>query len=220
MLIPTLSPRGQARFGSATLIGPHHPDRAEVEAFIARVYAERYGAKLRSFLPQLLAFRGADGELQAAVGTRRGQDGPLFVEQYLDASAEQTLAARHGVVARRDELVEVGNFAALSPGDARELIVQLTGILHAAGSRWVLFAATRQLRNAFDRLHLGTVELAPARRERLRDDRTEWGSYYNSNPCVLFGDIAAGQAFLRRSASESAKAALPSRPQAFALAHG
>ncbi|MBP6596116.1 MAG: thermostable hemolysin [Arenimonas sp.] len=219
MLIPTLSPRGQARFGSATVIDPSHPQRAEVEAFIAGVYAEKYGAQLRSFLPELLAFRRADGELQAAVGIRRAQDAPLFVEQYLDASAEATLATSRGIVARRDQLVEVGNFAAMSPGDARELIVQLTGILHAAGSRWVLFAATRQLRNAFDRLHLGTVELAPARRERLRDDQTEWGRYYESNPCVLFGDIAAGHAFLRRSAEDPGQAVAPVRPHAFALAH-
>jgi hypothetical protein len=153
------------------------------------------------------------------VGTRRAQDGPLFVEQYLDASAEATLAASRGIVARRDQMVEVGNFAAVSPGDSREMIVQLTGILHAAGARWVLFAATRQLRNAFDRLHLGTVELAPARRERLRDDQTEWGRYYDSNPCVLFGDIAAGHAFLQRNAYERAEASPSSRPHALAVAH-
>ncbi len=218
MLIHTLSPRGQARFRPASVIHPTHPQRAEVEAFIAGVYAEKYGAQLRSFLPQLLAFRRADGELQAAVGMRRAKDGPLFVEQYLDASAEHTIAVSRGLLARREELVEVGNFAAISPGDARELIVQLTGILHAAGARWVLFAATRQLRNAFDRLHLRTVELAPARRERLAGDTTHWGSYYEANPCVLFGDIAAGHDYLRRAAGGPRQARLPGRPQACARA--
>lgn len=200
MLIPKISPRASSRFHSATLVDADHPDRAEVEAFIAGVYAERYGASLTAFLPRLLAFRSQDGELQAAVGLRRGQERPLFVEQYLDASADQAIAARRGHPVRREELVEVGSFAACSAGDAREVIVQLTGLLHHAGVRWVLFAATRQLRNAFDRLRLHTVELAEARPERLQGDVAQWGSYYESQPKVLFGDIAAGYDFLYRAA--------------------
>lgn len=176
-------------------------DRAEVEAFIAHVYLARYGARLRGFLPHLLAFRDADDRLVAAVGLRTGREGPLFVEQYLDAPAQTVVAASLGRAVTRDALVEVGNLAALSAGDARALIVHLTGALHAAGLRWVLFTATRQLRNAFDRLHLSTVVLADADRARVRDDGTDWGRYYEVQPQVLFGDLAAGQAFLQTRAT-------------------
>ncbi len=199
MLSHLSAPLGPSRFHSACLVPADHPARAEVEAFIARVYAERYGAHLRSFLPDLLAYRDQDGALQAAVGLRRGTAGPLFVEQYLAMPAEQALRARLGCAVRRDELVEVGGFASRSPGDAREVIVQLTGLLHRAGVPWVLFAATRQLRNAFDRLRLATVVLAEARADCLRDDSTDWGSYYEAQPQLLFGDIQAGHAFLQRS---------------------
>lgn len=186
------------RFHTAGLIDPGHAQRAEVEAFIAGIYAERYGARLRNFLPCLLTFRDVDGVLQAAVGVRRGQHGPLFVEQYLDHPAEAAIRLRLGRPVRRDELVEVGGFASRSPGDAREVIVQLTGLLHRAGVRWVLFVATRQLRNAFDRLRLSTDLLADARSEQLQGDASDWGTYYDAQPQVLFGDIAAGHAFLHR----------------------
>jgi hypothetical protein len=192
------------------MIEAGHPERAEVEDFIAQVYSERYGATLRSFLPRLLAFRDASGRLQAAVGLRRGREGTLFVEQYLDTPAETAVNLRLGRPVRRDELVEVGSFASRSPGDAREVIVLITGLLHEAGVRWVLFAATRQLRNAFDRLRLATVVLAEARSDRLQGDAGQWGSYYDAQPQVLFGDIAAGHAFLHRGLD--AASAPTSRP--------
>ena len=211
MPIPALPPGASTRFHTARVIEAGHPERAQVEDFIAQVYAERYGATLRSFLPRLLAFRDASGTLQAAVGLRRGQEGPLFVEQYLDAPAEHAVRQHLGRPVRRDELVEVGSFASRSPGDAREVIVLITDLLHRAGVRWVLFAATRQLRNAFDRLRLATVVLAEARSERLQGDASQWGSYYAAQPQVLFGDIAAGQAFLlrRTAAAQPANAEPP-----------
>lgn len=207
MPIPTIAPGASTRFHTSSLIEAGHPERAEVEAFIAQVYADRYGANLHSFLPRLLAFRDGDGVLQAAVGLRRGQEGSLFVEQYLDAPAETSLRARLGRAVRRDELVEVGSFASRSPGDAREVIVLITDLLHRAGVRWVLFAATRQLRNAFDRLRLATVVLAEARSERLQDAAAQWGTYYDAQPQVLFGDIAAGHAFLHRGLEASGPSA-------------
>ena len=198
---PTLAPGASTRFHTSSLVEAGHPERPEVESFIAQVYAERYGATLTRFLPRLLAFRDRAGTLQAAVGLRGGQEGPLFVEQYLDLPAEANLHARLGRAVLRSELVEVGSFASRSPGDAREVIVLITDLLHRAGVRWVLFAATRQLRNAFDRLRLATVVLADARSDRLQDNPAQWGTYYDAMPQVLFGDIAAGHAFLHRGLS-------------------
>ena len=180
-----------------------HPQRAEAEAFIAAVYRERYGAELRTFLPHLIAFRDDARELRAVVGLRYAREGRLFVERYLDADAESEIARaqRTGVV--RERVVEVGNFASRTPGDAREVIVRLTGLLHAEGLRWVLFAATRQLRNTFDRLHLQTVPLAPADPARVQDGDNRWGRYYDAKPMVLTGDLASGYAYLQRRADEA-----------------
>lgn len=186
-------------FAEGALVDVGDPHRAAVEGFIAQVYRARYGAELASFLPHLLAWRDRAGALQAAVGLRSGGEGRLFVEQYLDRPAEDAIAAIAGRAIDRQRLVEVGNFAALSAGDARESIVHLTRWLHAAGFRWVLFAATRQLRNTFDRLHLATVALADADAARVRADGTDWGRYYDAQPKLMFGDIAAGHAYLQRT---------------------
>lgn len=158
-MIITTSSRLYARpaFASASLIEVGHPRRQEVEHFIAAVYLRRYGAQLRRFLPQFLVYRDADGELMAAVGMRLGSAGGLFVEQYLDEPAESALAACMAVPVARSGLAEVGNFAAISSGSARALIPQMTHALHNVGVRWVLFGATRGLRNTFNRLQLGTV---------------------------------------------------------------
>ena len=196
-------PAARTHFATRTLVDARHPARAEVEAYIAHIYLQRYGAVLRSFLPHLMVYRDACGAIRAAVGLRRGGEGDFFVEQYLDTSAEQAIGHFTGRAPSRRELVEVGNFASASAGDARELILQLTASLHAEGLRWVLFAATRQLRNAFDRLHLSTIELADARSECLADDHSDWGSYYEAQPKVMFGDIAAGHAYLARMAAAS-----------------
>ncbi len=180
-------------------VGPGHARRGEVEAFIARIYRERYDARLGGFLPHLLAWRDAAGALQAAAGLRVGTEGALFVEQYLDVPAEAAVTAVAGVPVSRERLVEVGNFAAEGAGDARALILRLTVRLHAAGYRWVLFAATRQLRNAFDRMHLATVVLADADPARLARVGTDWGRYYDTQPKLMCGDIAAGHAWLART---------------------
>jgi hypothetical protein len=199
----TFSPR----LPQSQVVGPQDPCRSEVEQFIAHVYHERYGATLHAFLPQLLAFRDAQGLLVAAVGMRVGSEGPLFVEQYLDEPVQAILSHREIATVGRDRIAEIGNFAATAPGVARELTVHLTDMLHVARVRWVLFAATQQLRNTLDRLHLVTVELGEASPERLIGDASQWGSYYQARPKVVCGNVAAGRAFLYQSRKQDARAA-------------
>lgn len=199
LLFPPLADGSQ--FAKVRLIDPAHAERATVEAYIAAIYRDRFAARIHRFMPCLLAFYNADGGLRAAAGVRlaRGQD--LFVEQYLAAAAECCIAERLGRGIDRANLAEVGGFAAEHPGDAREIIVYLTRWLHAAGVRFVLFAATRQLRNALSRLRLQPMLLAEARAEQLNRQDQDWGRYYATEPQVLCGDVAAGLAFLNRQAS-------------------
>ncbi len=212
-----LRPGDSALRADDATIAVGDPRRAAAETFVAQVYRARYGARLTVFMPQLLVWRDDAGALRAVVGLRHGGDMPLFVEQYLDMPAEAAVAAALGRPVAREALVEVGNFAACSAGDARAVIVHLTERLHAAGVRWVLFAATRQLRNAFDRLHLATVELADADPARLGEGSADWGTYYDAQPKLMFGDVAAGHAYLRRSGRLRREAPVPSfQPQQWA----
>jgi hypothetical protein len=94
--------------------------------------------------------------------------------------------------------VEVGNLAA-DPGLGRAVVATMTLVLYQLGFRHVLFAATGVLRASFGRLGLAPVLLANADASRLRDTRSNWGSYYEHRPQVLCGDLSAGlQLLLRR----------------------
>lgn len=190
------------RFARVELLDPDDAARAQVETFIAAIYLARYGARLRSFMPHLLAYYDVHGQLVAAVGMRSGDEGPLFAEQYLPAPVEAVMASRGLARITRDAVVEVGGFAAATPGTARELILQVTCLLARARRPWVLFVATQQLRNAFQRLHLSPIELAEAREDRLLDRGSDWGDYYASRPRLMCGNVAQGGAYLHGQETE------------------
>jgi hypothetical protein len=164
--------------------------RAVLERFIAARFQRAYGARLTHFLPELLGLRDGAGELQAAVGYAGAAGGPLFLEQYLDAPVEKLLSHALGCPVARERVVEVGNFAAVRAGVARRLIPALARRLRELGFEVAVFTATRELRNAFLRLKLWPLLLAPADPGRLGAGAAGWGSYYAHSPTVMGGRIA------------------------------
>lgn len=100
--------------------------------------------------------------------------------------------------ARRQDITEVCSLATRRPGHARLLIERLTHHLHHGRQRWVVFTAVARLRNAFARLGLEPVALAPADPARLGPARSRWGSYYDESPLVMAGDVAGGYQRLQR----------------------
>lgn len=166
--------------------------RAGLEAFIAATFLATYGAHLRHFSDTLIGCRNDQGEWVAALGYTLAAFGPTFLEQYLDAPLEREIGARTGAPVERSDIVEVGNLAAAHAGAARALIVRTTHLLHGLGLRWVAFTATPSLLNSFSRLGLKPQALAPADPARLPDAGLHWGSYYDTHPHVMFGDIRYG----------------------------
>ena len=177
-------------FRTARCLDVSAPARQPTETFIRAVYRERYGAEIAVEYPWLLAFEGAGAELRAAVGLRCGEHGPLFVERYLGEPAERRLQRLVGARVRRADLIEFGNFAARDAGDSRALILSLIPLLHGTGKRWVLFVATRQLRNAFARLGLPVQLLGAADPAAMGEDADRWGRYYASTPMLCAGDLS------------------------------
>lgn len=173
-----------------------HPQRAAVERFIARSFLKTYGAQVSHFCDVLVGCRDNDGEWIAALGYSPAREGPVYLEHYLDAPLESEIAARTGTPVSRHHIVEVGNMAALHAGAARELIVALTRHLYQRGFIWVAFTATRGLLNSFARLRLQPQVLCPADPARLPGAGRNWGSYYDTRPVVVFGDIRSGHAQL------------------------
>ncbi|HVI55998.1 MAG TPA: thermostable hemolysin [Luteibacter sp.] len=179
------------------VVDGRHPDRAQAEAFVHRIFERRYGADVKAFHPTLLTFRD-HAQYRAVVGFRGGLEGTLFSEQYLSSPAQHMIADRLGVQIERDQLVEVGHLALEKPGDTRWAISAATQHLHARGYRWVLFTATRVLFNTFQRLGLRPIVLTSARASRLTDGGRHWGDYYHTKPVVCVGNIDSGQRKLYR----------------------
>lgn len=188
----------QALPGRLERFGASDPGRAGIEAFIAQAFLATYGAHISHFCDVLVGCRGADGAWTAALGYSLAQDAPLFLEHYLDLPVEVEIGTRLGHDVARARIVEVGNLAAVHPGAARALIVSTTDLLHGMGLHLVTFTATVSLLNSFGRLHLRPQPLAPADPARLPDAGRYWGSYYHTQPHVMFGDIRYGHEKLAR----------------------
>jgi hypothetical protein len=166
-------------------------ERQALERFIAERFRLCYGARVDYFCAHLLGMCDASGRLLAAAGYTAAASGALFLEHYLERPVEELLAGAAGKAVPRSDIAEVGNFAAAAAGMGRSLIPALGRYLHALGYRWVVFTATRGLRNAFRRLDLEPLLLAPALPTRLPDRGAAWGTYYAHDPSVMGGCTAA-----------------------------
>ncbi|MBL0720077.1 thermostable hemolysin [Piscinibacter sp. Jin2] len=185
--------------------GPDDPRRAEVEACIRQVYAQRFGARVERFAPRLLGLRSTvDGTLLGAAGYRFA-DQPLYLERYLDAPVDQLLGEHGPQRPPRAEIAEIGHLCALRPGDGLRLIPAVAAHLHAAGVRWAACTLTEELRRLFLRLGLAPVALGSADPARLRpEERAAWGDYYSHHPVVIAGRL--------QPAVERLQAAAAARP--------
>ena len=171
---------------------PGDAGRDELEAFIARVFLERYGARTTHFADRLLGLRGGDGQWCAALGYTRGSSGPLFVEHYLDRPVEQVVAAALAEPVARDSFAEVGNLAASADGLGRLLIALSTVHLFEQGVQHVVFTATRALSNAFTRLGVPLADVGAADPGCVPGGEAQWGDYYRHDPRILAGRVASG----------------------------
>ncbi len=164
------------------------PRRVEAERFVAEVFAERYGARVEGFAPNLVLFEEV-GRVIAVTGWRAAGHEPLFLERYLDLPIEAAMASRAAQPVARERIVEVGHLATRRAGGSVQVILALSQQLSRLGFEWVVFTATRELIGIFTRLGLPLLALAPADPERLGDEAAAWGTYYDSDPVVVAGRI-------------------------------
>lgn len=182
---------------SVGLEGPLALARQQAEMFVWKAFNIAYGADIAHFMPELMTLRNDASDLLAVLGLRKPDDKPLFLEHYLERPVEQLLADVAGRPVDRQQLVEVGNFAVGAAGGGRWLITALTAYLHSSGSAWAVFTCGPELRNAFHRLGIPLLDLAPADPRKLTDDeRVRWGNYYAQQPRVMAASVAASHAVL------------------------
>ena len=161
--------------------------RAEIERFIAERFRKAYGAQISHFCAHLLGARSATGAWQAAAGYTPAGSGALYLEHYLDRPIEAVLSKVLGERIQRERVVEVGNLVAAAGGCGRNFLLALGQHLATLEHRWVVFTATREVRNLLRRLSFPVHVLAPANPARLPDHGAAWGSYYAHDPNVMAG---------------------------------
>lgn len=162
------------------------PDRAEIEQFIARIFYQSCGAKVRFFLPVLISLRDLDGKLIAACGIRSAGKERLFLENYMDKPVEKLLSERTGQEVHRDEIVEIGNFSVAETGVSRQLISAIFDQLHATSKQWAVFTTVQLLYNSLIKQNIFPRILCSADIKHLPpEDQSEWGSYYEQKPQVM-----------------------------------
>jgi hypothetical protein len=165
--------------------------RTSLERFIGARFAAAYDAQVTHFGRHLVGLRDPSRRWRASAGYTAARDGPLFLESYLTESIELALARACPGPVERDRIVEVGNLAATSAGGGRELMAETVSHLHDAGYAWVVFTATRELRNLFSRLRVPLQSIALADPARLADRGASWGRYYAHDPHVMAVALAA-----------------------------
>jgi hypothetical protein len=170
---------------------PHREERRRVERFVEGVYALAYGGCIRDHYPTLMSVQDDAGEIHAVVGFRLAEDGPLFLEHYLDSPIEAILAGALEGGGERRRVAEIGNLGSRSPSATIFLFKALSDHLCSLGRDIAVATVTRDLRSILGRVGVATVELARAEPTRLPDRGATWGSYYSTDPRVMAGTIRA-----------------------------
>lgn len=175
-----------------------HPQRKQVERFIAERFHASHGAHIHQFMPVLVALETHEGELLALAGLRNAQHEALFLEHYLAQPIERVVSQQAGLEVRRQNVVEVGNLAAVKPGYTRYLFAALTDLLSSWGFQWLACTGIASVINIFHRLGMNPVRVAPALAEKIPGGGHGWGSYYQKDPQVMVGSIEKGRELAHR----------------------
>lgn len=174
-----------------------HVRRAEIERFIEARFEKAFGARLPRHYPLLtcLCANDAGGEILAAAGVRFAEEGPLFLEQYLDSPVEQAVAVAFGRPVARDSIVEIGSLASDSPDASLRLFGALASWLaDHCGRRFAVATARPELERLLGRAGFGLSTLGHANPRRLGEGAGDWGSYYARTPRVFAGEIGDSSA--------------------------
>lgn len=161
-------------------------DRESVEDFITDIYAKSYSARIGVHYPVLMSVRNDAGCILAALGFRYAAQEPLFLEQYLSAPIEHILATP------RDDITEIGNLASAGGGASLFLFAALSAYLHSKNQKYAVITSTDFLEKRFRDMGLKPRRLADANPDLLLRKNEDWGTYYDTHPRVLAGQIDQG----------------------------
>ncbi len=169
-----------------SIVSEYAQERKNVERFIKDIYADAYGADIEIHYPILMSVRDESGSILAATGFRPACREKLFLEQYLDRPVEDVLSCP------RDRIVEIGNLASAGRGASLFLFAALAAYLHHQGYKKAVVTSTDFLERRFHQMGLNPRRHAPADPALLLSQNEHWGSYYDTDPHVVSGDVGLG----------------------------
>lgn len=141
---------------------------------------------MRSVLCQYLA-----DELVGCVGFTCAADEPLFLEQYLDTTIEDSIREPGSPASNRAQIIEIGGFAVTDKVHALPLMMALAPVLGSLGFICAVCTVTSTVRRCLGKLGIDARLLAHADPSRIASGG-DWGNYYNLSPVVLAGNINEG----------------------------
>lgn len=193
-------------------------DRVIAEKFIADHYWREHKARIQVRHPHILVLESNeksassvvakddahDAEMlqaggqqtdqwQAAAGLKRGDEGALMVEAYLQRSVESALE-QYGLspgIVPRHTIMEIGALVGVKMGSGRQLMLSLVNALDHLHCDWLVVTASREVRNGLSRLGVTMHSMIPADPGNLAaysaaiSMKEEWGSYYEHAPQVV-----------------------------------
>ncbi len=174
-----------------SITGAFEPERQRVVDFIKNIYKQSYNAEINVTYPMIMSVRNADDEILAAVGVRYADKEALFLEQYLDQPIENVLDCE------RAQIIEIGNLASAGKGASAFLFAALASYLENQKIRYATITGTQFLHRYFKRTGLNPKELCRAHLNNISEQDTDWGTYYDTEPRVLVGNVNTGVARLK-----------------------
>ena len=163
--------------------------RSSVEMFIASRYQRAFGSVIVVNYPLLISLHETSGRIVAAVGLRGANEDALFLEQYLAHNVESVLSSLLRRPIERRGIVELGSLAAVCSRATLYLIGVVAAYMAKQEFNFALATSTDQLRRIFSLFDFKLSSLGPARRDQLRDQSSNWGTYYEHAPEILVGSV-------------------------------
>lgn len=178
------------------VVYPLHPLWNSVVEHVSLRYQQAFGADLRVFMPGYLTLLDANS-IVSVCGFRIAADEPLFLEQYLDAPAQDLISQLFETHVERSNLVEFGHLASFAKGMSPLHFLLIAEYLVDNGFEWCIFTATDPLYALMSRLGLDPRLITSADAEKVLDSEKTWGTYYEHQPKVFAGNLLKGLQRLR-----------------------
>jgi hypothetical protein len=170
--------------------------RLAAEQFIKDGFTSAYGADIDITMPYVLAIN--NGKFKAALGIRAATES-LFIEQYLTQPIEYYVKQKHAIVAR-EYIAEIGHLYSNSNKFTIPLFLTTAVSLFCNGYEHMVFAGTDHVVKLISKTGIDCHYIAQADKKKLRGSAKKWGSYYETNPQVVFVSLASVMSVINKSA--------------------